>query len=154
MASTIKAKLMAKGKRFGIAVSRFNEFVSQRLVDGAIDTLERLGADTEAIKVVWTPGSFEIASVAQKMANSKNYDAVLCLGAVIRGSTPHFDYIANEVSKGIAKVGLETGVPCIFGVITADTLEQAIERAGSKEGNKGSQAALAAVEMTNLFEEI
>lgn len=154
MGKVIKAKLMAKGLKFGIAVSRFNEFISQKLVDGAVDTFERHGADSKGVDVVWSPGSFELPPIAQKMAKSKKYDAVLCLGAVLRGSTPHFDYVAGEAAKGIAKVSLDTGVPCIFGVITADTLEQAIERAGVKEGNKGRQAALAAIEMANLYGEI
>ncbi len=154
MAKVIKAKMQAKGKKFGIAASRFNEFISQRLVDGAIDTLERHGADSKAADVVWAPGSFELPVVAQKMAKSKKYDAVLCLGAILKGATPHFDYVANEASKGVSKVSLDTGVPCIFGIITADTLEQAIERAGTKDGNKGRTAALAAIEMANILEEI
>ena len=154
MAKVIKAKMQARGKKFGIAVSRFNEFISQKVVDGAVDTLERYGVDSKAIDIVWTPGSFELPGIAQRMAKSKKYDAILCLGAILRGATPHFDYIASETTKGIAKISLDTGTPCVFGVITADTLEQAIERAGTKEGNRGRQAALTAIEMANLYEEI
>lgn len=154
MAKVIKAKLLAKGKKFGIVVSRFNEFISQKLIDGATDTLERHGADPKAVDVTWVPGSFELPIIAQKMAKSKKYDAILCLGVIIRGSTPHFDFVASEATKGIAKISLDTGVPCAFGVITADTLEQAIERAGVKEANKGRQAALSAIEMANIIEEI
>lgn len=154
MAKVIKAKLIAKGKKFGIAVSRFNESIAQRLVDGAVDELERHGADSKAIEIIWSPGSFETPYVAQRMAKSKKYNAILCLGVILRGATPHFDYIASESSKGIAKISLDTGVPCIFGIITAETLEQAIERAGIKENNKGRQAALSAIEMANLSEEV
>jgi len=154
MAKVIKAKLIAKGKKFGIAVSRFNESIAQRLVDGAVDELERHGADSKAIEIIWSPGSFETPYVAQRMAKSKKYNAILCLGVILRGATPHFDYIASESSKGIAKISLDTGVPCIFGIITAETLEQAIERAGIKENNKGRQAALSAIEMANLCEEV
>ncbi len=154
MGKTVKASLLAKGRKFGIVVSRFNEFISSKLLEGSIDTLTRQGADEESIDVTWTPGSFEVPYIAKRMASSKKYDAVICLGAILRGSTPHFDYIANETAKGVAKVSLDTDVPCIFGVITADTLEQAIERAGTKEGNKGRQAALAAIEMANLYEEV
>ena len=154
MAKVIKAKMLAKGKKFGITVSRFNEFISQKLIDGAVDALERHGADTKSVDIIWAPGSFELPPIAQRMAKSKKYDAVICLGAILRGSTPHFDYIAGEAAKGIANVSLNTGIPCIFGVITADTLEQAIERAGIKETNKGRQAALAAIEMANIYGEI
>ncbi|NQT06500.1 MAG: 6,7-dimethyl-8-ribityllumazine synthase [Candidatus Omnitrophica bacterium] len=154
MARTIKGNLLAKGKKFGVVVSRFNEFISSRLLEGAIDTIVRQGGDEKAIDVAWTPGSFEIPFVAKRMASSEKYDAVICLGAIMRGATSHFDYIASEAAKGVAKVALDTDVPCIFGIITADTLEQAIERAGTKEGNKGRQAALAAIEMSNLYEEI
>lgn len=154
MGKTIKANLLAKGMRFGIVVSRFNEFLSSKLLEGSVDTLMRQGADERSIDVAWTPGSFEIPYIAKRMAKSKKYDAVICLGAILRGSTPHFDYIANEAAKGIAKVSLDTDVPCIFGVITADTLEQAIERSGTKEGNRGREAALAAIEMANLYEAI
>ncbi|MEE8360227.1 MAG: 6,7-dimethyl-8-ribityllumazine synthase [Candidatus Omnitrophota bacterium] len=152
MGKIIKGDLLAQGKRFGIVVSRFNEFISSKVLEGAIDTLVRQGANEKAIDVAWTPGSFEIPFIAKKMASSKRYDAVICLGVIIRGSTPHFDYVANEAAKGIAKASLDTNVPCIFGVITAETLEQAIERAGAKEGNRGRQAALVAIEMANLQE--
>jgi 6,7-dimethyl-8-ribityllumazine synthase len=138
---------------FGIVVSRFNEFISSRILEGAIDTLVRQGADEKSIDVAWTPGSFEIPYLAKRMAGTKKYDAVVCLGVILRGSTPHFDYVASEAAKGIAKVSLDQDVPCIFGVITAETLEQAIERAGTKEGNKGRQAALVAIEMANLSDE-
>jgi len=154
MGKTIKGDLLAKGKKFGVIVSRFNEFISSRLLEGSIDTLVRQGADEKSIDVAWAPGSFEIPYIAKRMASSKKYNAVVCLGVIIRGSTPHFDYIASEAAKGVAKVSLDTDVPCIFGVITADTLEQAIERAGTKDGNKGRQAALVAIEMANLYKEI
>jgi len=137
-----------------LIVSRFNEFISSRLLDGAQDALLRHGAKEENIDIAWTPGSFELPLIAKKMAESKKYSAVICLGAVIRGGTPHFDYIAAEASKGIAKVSLDTGVPVIFGVITADTLEQAIERAGTKEGNMGAKAAVSGIEMANLVKSI
>lgn len=151
---TITGNLIAKEKRFAIIASRFNDFVTKELVSGCCDALLRHGASEKDITVVWAPGAFEIPAVAQKMAKTKSYDAVICLGAVIRGATPHFDYIAAEVSKGIARVGQETGLPVIFGVITADTIEQAVERAGTKDGNKGFDAALTAIEMTNLMQEI
>lgn len=154
MGKVIKANLIAKGKKFGIVVSRFNEFISSKLLDGALDLLRQHGAQDNSIDTVWVPGSFEIPVVAQRLAKSKRYDALICLGAVIRGDTPHFDYIANEVAKGVARVSLDTGVPCIFGVITADNLEQAIERAGTKQGNKGRDAAINAIEMANLFENL
>ncbi|MGB2630601.1 MAG: 6,7-dimethyl-8-ribityllumazine synthase [Candidatus Omnitrophota bacterium] len=151
---TIKGNLVAKNKKFGIVVSRFNEFVSSKLVDGALDTLTRHGARESEITVAWVPGSFEIPMIAQKMTSSGKYDAVICLGVIIRGDTPHFDFVAGETAKGIAKVAMESKVPCIFGVVTADTLEQAIERAGVKSGNKGREAALAAIEMSDLYSEI
>jgi 6,7-dimethyl-8-ribityllumazine synthase len=154
MSKVIKGMLDAKGKNFGIVISRFNEFTTQKLLDGALDCLKRHGSDDERITTVWVPGSFEIPYAAQRMAESKNYDAIICLGTVIRGQTPHFDYIAAEVAKGIARISQETGTPTIFGVITADNLEQAIERAGTKAGNKGWDAALSAIEMTKLFEQI
>ena len=154
MGKVVKAGLSAKGKKFGIVVSRFNEFLSGKLLDGAVDALKQHGAGDDAIDIVWVPGSFEIPAVAQKMAKSKKYDALVCLGAVIRGATPHFDYIANEAAKGVSKVSLDSGIPCIFGVITADNLEQAIERAGAKQGNKGRDAAISAIEMANLFENL
>lgn len=147
----MKGNLTAEGLKFGIVVSRFNEFVSSKLLDGAEDTLVRQGADEKDISVFWVPGSFEIPPVALRLARSKKYDAVICIGAVIRGETPHFDYISNEAAKGIAHVALSESVPCIFGIITADTLEQAMERAGAKSGNKGRDAALTAIEMANLY---
>ncbi len=154
MAKVYQGKLMAKGLKFALIVGRFNEFISQRLLEGALDTLERHGASGGDIEVIWAPGSFEIPAVANKIAKSKKHHALICLGAVIRGDTPHFNYIAGELAKGIAQVSLSTGVPTIFGVITADTIEQAVERAGAKAGNKGRDAALAAIEMVNLFKEI
>ncbi len=153
-AKTYEGKLLGDGLRFGIVVSRFNDFVTGRLLEGAQDMLSRHGVKEKDVDVAWTPGSFEIPLIAKKMAESGRYDAVICLGAVIRGGTPHFDYIAAEVSKGIAKVGLDTGLPVILGVITADTLEQAIERAGAKAGNYGSQAAAHAIEMASLSKAI
>jgi len=151
MTKIIEGKLTAKGKKFGVVISRFNDLISSQLLLGAQDCLIRHECKQDDITVAWVPGSFEIPLVAKKMANSKNYDAVICLGAVIRGGTPHFDYIASEVSKGVAQVGLEAGLPVIFGIITADTIEQALERAGTKAGNKGWDAALSAIEMVNLF---
>jgi 6,7-dimethyl-8-ribityllumazine synthase len=151
---TIEGKLDAKGLKFGIVIARFNEFISGKLLSGCLDGLKRHGADDKNLEVIWSPGAFEIPLLAKKMAASKKYDAVICLGAVIRGATPHFDYVAAEVSKGVAHVGLETGIPIIFGVLTTDNLEQAIERAGTKGGNKGFDAALAAIEMANLMKEI
>ncbi len=147
---TIEGKLIAREYRFAIIVSRFNEFISGHLLSGALDCLKRHEADEDSIDLIWVPGAFEIPMAAKKAVLSKRYDAVICLGAVIRGSTPHFDYVASEVAKGIAHVSLETGLPVIFGVITSDTLEQAIERAGSKAGNKGWQAAASAIEMADL----
>jgi len=154
MVNVIKADLTAKGKKFAIVISRFNEFISSKLLDGCLDTLSRHGAQEASQDVVWVPGAFEIPLAALKLAKSKKYDAVICLGTVIRGATPHFEFIASEAAKGIAKVSLDTGTPCIFGVITADNLEQAIERAGTKDGNKGRDAALSAIEMANLFGKI
>jgi len=150
LAKRYVGKLVGEGLKFGVVVSRFNEFITSKLLDGAQDTLARHGVKEADVDVAWTPGSFEIPLIAKKMAKSGRYDAIICLGAVIRGGTPHFDYIAAEVSKGIANVSLESGIPVILGVITADTLEQAIERAGTKSGNYGSQAALHAIEMANL----
>ena len=146
--------LDAKGLKFGIVVARFNEFISTRLLDGAIDCLVRHNAGKNAIEVAWVPGAFEIPLVAAKMADSGKYDAVICLGAVIRGGTPHFDYVANEVSKGIAKVSLDSKIPVAMGVLTTDTIEQAVERAGTKAGNKGWQAATGAIEMANLVKKL
>ena len=151
---TYEGHLVATGLKFAVVISRFNEFISTRLLDGAMDALKRHDMDMTSVDVAWVPGSFEIPLVAAKLAASGRYDAVICLGAVIRGSTPHFDYVAAEVSKGIARVSLDKGVPVVFGIITADTIEQAVERAGAKQGNKGWQAALSAVEMANLLKEI
>lgn len=154
MVNVIKADLVAKGKKFGIVISRFNEFISAKLLDGCVDTLNRHGIAEKTVDVIWVPGAFEIPMVALKMAKSKKYDAVICLGTVIRGATPHFEFVASEAAKGVAKVSLDTGVPCIFGVITADNIEQAIERAGTKDGNKGRDAALSSIEMANLYAKI
>lgn len=151
---TNEGKLIAVGLKFGIIVGRFNEFISGKLLNGAVDALLRHGAEEKDIEVSWVPGAFEIPLVAQRMASSKKFDAIICAGAVIRGSTPHFDYVASEVSKGIAKVTLDTGIPVIFGVLTTDTIEQAIERAGTKAGNKGYDAAVTAIEMANLLKSI
>lgn len=151
MAKEISAKLEAGKHRFALVVARFNDFITSKLVDGAIDALVRHGAERDDITIVRVPGSFELPLVAKKLAGSGAYAAVICLGCLIRGQTPHFEYIASECAKGIAQVGLETGVPVTFGVITADSLEQAIDRAGTKAGNKGADAALAAVEMANLL---
>jgi len=154
MANIIEGKLNAKTKKFALVISRFNELISSQLLAGAKDCLIRHECKEEDITVAWVPGSFEIPLTAKKIANSKKYDAVICLGAVIRGGTPHFDYIAAEVSKGVAQVGLESGLPVIFGVLTTDNIEQALERAGTKAGNKGWDAALSAIEMVNLFGKI
>lgn len=148
---TIEGKLISNGLKFGVVAGRFNELITSKLVSGAIDGLIRHGAEETDIEIVWVPGSYEIPLVAQKMAHSKKYDAVICLGAVIRGSTPHFDFVASEVSKGIAHVSLNSGIPVIFGVLTTESIEQAIERAGTKSGNKGFDAALTAIEMANLM---
>ncbi len=150
MARNFEGNLVGEGLRFGVVISRFNEFITTRLLDGAIDALVRHSVDREGVDVAWVPGALELPLIAQTMASSGRYDAVLCLGAVIRGATPHFDYVAGETTKGIAQVSLATGVPVIMGVITADTLEQAVERAGTKAGNKGWQAAVSAIEMANL----
>ncbi|MGK9367614.1 6,7-dimethyl-8-ribityllumazine synthase [Melioribacter sp. Ez-97] len=154
MVKTTEGLLNAEGKKFAIVVSRFNELVSKQLLNGALDCLIRHKADESNIQVYWVPGSFEIPLTAQKLAQSKKYDAVICLGAVIRGGTPHFEYVASEVSKGIANVSLNSGLPVIFGIITADSMEQALERAGVKAGNKGWDAALSAIEMADLFGKI
>jgi 6,7-dimethyl-8-ribityllumazine synthase len=150
----LEGKISAEGYRFGLVVSRFNDFIGSKLVEGAVDALKRHGAAEEQLLLVKVPGAFEIPLAAKKLAESGKVDAVIALGAVIRGSTPHFDYVAGEVSKGIAVVALETKVPVIFGVLTTDNLEQAIERAGTKSGNKGWDAALAAMEMVNLFKQL
>ena len=151
MPKTYEGQLTAKGLKFGIVASRFNEFITRKMLDGALDALKRHGADEGAIEIAWVPGAFEIPLVAQKMAAGGKYDAVICIGAVIRGSTPHFDYIASEVTKGIAQAGMSTGLPVVYGVITTDTIEQAIERAGTKAGTKGFDAAESAIEMANLL---
>lgn len=148
---TFEGQLVAKDYKFGVVVSRFNDFIGKNLLSGALDSLKRHDAVEENISVAWVPGAFEIPLVASKMADSGEYDAIICLGAVIRGGTPHFDYVASEVSKGIARVGLDSKVPVTFGIITADTLEQAVDRAGAKAGNKGWQAAMTAIEMANLM---
>jgi 6,7-dimethyl-8-ribityllumazine synthase len=154
MANILEGNLTAEGLKFGIVVARFNEFITSKLLSGAIDTLHRHGANDEAVDVAWVPGAFEIPLVAKKMAETKKYDAIICLGAVIRGSTSHYDYVCNEVSKGVAQVGMSTGMPTIFGVVTTENIEQAIERAGTKAGNKGADSAMAAMEMANLLKNI
>ena len=150
MAKVYEGHLISEGLKYGIVVGRFNEFISSKLLGGALDALKRHGAEDDEVEVAWVPGAFEIPLIAQKMAESGKYDAVITLGAVIRGSTPHFDYVCNEVAKGVAAINLKTGVPTIFGVLTADSIEQAIERAGTKAGNKGWEAAVTAIEMANL----
>lgn len=150
----IEGKLDASGLKFGIIVSRFNEFITNKLVGGAEDCLKRNNANEEDIDLIWCPGAYEIPAVAKKLAETKKYDAIICLGTVIRGATPHFDYVSAEVTKGVAQVGLNYGLPVIFGVLTTDTIEQAIERAGTKAGNKGFDSAMAAIEMTNLYKQI
>jgi len=147
-------ELKATGKKFALVVSRFNEFLTVKLKDGAIDCLVRHGAADDNIAVIWVPGSFEIPAAASRAASSGKYDALICLGALVRGQTSHFDYIASEVAKGIAKIGLDSAIPVIFGVVTADTLEQAIERAGTKQGNKGFDSAMSAIEMVSLYSKI
>ncbi len=154
MPKVIEGKINAQGIKFGIVVSRFNDFICDRLLAGALDALLRNGAEEKDIEIIKVPGAFEIPQVTRRLALGKKYDALICLGAVIRGATPHFDYIAAEVSKGIAMIGLESEIPISFGVLTTDNLEQAIERAGTKAGNKGWDAALAAIEMVNLYREI
>ena len=151
---TLEGKLVAKGIRVGIVAARFNEFITSKLLSGAMDGLVRHDVQEEDIHVAWVPGAFEIPLIASKMAGSGKYDAVICLGAVIRGSTSHYDYVCNEVSKGIAAVGLDSGIPVLFGVLTTENIEQAIERAGTKAGNKGYDCALSAIEMVNLIREI
>ncbi|MDO9309836.1 MAG: 6,7-dimethyl-8-ribityllumazine synthase [Deltaproteobacteria bacterium] len=151
MPQFFEGNLDAKGQKIGIVVSRFNSFICERLLEGAVDALVRHGADDADISVARVPGAFEIPLAARKMADSGKYDALICLGAVIRGSTPHFDYVASEVSKGVASVSLDSGVPIAFGVLTTDTIEQAVERAGTKAGNKGFEAAVTAIETVNLF---
>jgi len=148
---TIEGKLDATGKKFAIIVSRFNEFITQKLLGGAVDCLERHNANSDSITAIWVPGAFEIPIAAQNAAISGKYDAVICLGTIIRGATPHFDFVAAEVSKGIAQVALKSAIPIVFGILTTDSIEQAIERAGTKSGNKGFDAALTAIEMTDLL---
>ncbi|MBI5416443.1 6,7-dimethyl-8-ribityllumazine synthase [Candidatus Poribacteria bacterium] len=152
MVKKYEGNLDATGKRFGIIIARFNDFITGNLLEGALDSLRRHGADEENISIVWVPGSFEIPYAAKKLIDHEKLDAVICLGAVIRGATPHFDLIAHELAKGIGQISMETGVPVIFGVITSDTLEQALERAGTKAGNRGFDAAVSAIEMANLYE--
>ncbi len=154
MAKELHGQLRVDGQRFAIVVSRFNEFITSKLLAGAIDTLKRHGGDEDNITCVYVPGSFELPFMASKLAQSGAYDAVICLGCIIRGKTPHFEYIASEAAKGVAQVGLTTGVPTTFGVITADTLEQAVERAGSKAGNKGADATLSAIELVSLLAQL
>jgi 6,7-dimethyl-8-ribityllumazine synthase len=154
MYKTIEGKLSAKDYKFGIIVSRFNDFISQKLLEGSLDCLERHYAENDNISIFKVPGAFEIPLLASKLAESKKYDAIICLGAVIRGATPHFDYVASEVSKGIAQTSLKHGVPVIFGVLTTDTIDQAVERAGTKSGNKGWDAALSAIEMADLLKNL
>jgi len=154
MGKTFEGQLIGEGLRFAVVISRFNEFITGKLLEGARDAMQRHGVADGDIDVIWAPGSFEIPLVTKQAAESGRYDAVICLGAVIRGATPHFDYVANEVAKGVAAVGLETGVPTLFGVLTTDTIEQAIERAGTKAGNKGFAAAMSGIEMANLLREL
>ena len=154
MANILEGNLTAEGLKFGIVVARFNEFITTKLLGGALDTLHRHGAKDEDVDAAWVPGAFEIPLAAKKMAESGKYDAVICLGAVIRGSTSHYDYVCNEVSKGVAQVGMSTGVPTIFGVVTTENIEQAIERAGTKAGNKGADGAMEAMEIANLLKNI
>ena len=154
MSKTYQGKMNAKGKKFGIVVSRFNEFITHKLLDGAMDTLLRHDAEDNQIEIAWVPGSFEMPLIAKKLAGSKKYDALICLGAIIQGDTPHYEYIASEVTKGLSQTGMETGIPVSFGILTTDNLEQAIERAGTKAGNKGAQAAEAAIEMVNLIDQL
>jgi 6,7-dimethyl-8-ribityllumazine synthase len=151
---TFEGMLLGEGLKFGIVIARFNDFLTSKMLEGALDALSRHGVNEEDIEVGWVPGAFEIPLAAQKLANTKRFDAIICLGAVIRGGTPHFEYVASEVTKGIAQVGLNTGIPVIYGVLTTDTLEQAIERAGTKQGNEGSKAAITAIEMANLLASI
>lgn len=151
MANIIEGKLVAQGLKFGLVAARFNEFITSKLLSGALDALTRHGVNDDDIDVAWVPGAYEIPLVAKKMAESKKYDAVICLGAVIRGSTTHYDYVCSEVAKGVAQAGLSSGVPVMFSVLTTENIEQAIERAGTKAGNKGYDGAMAAIEMANLL---
>jgi 6,7-dimethyl-8-ribityllumazine synthase len=149
-----QGRLNAEGFRFALIASRWNDFITSKLTEGAVDALERLGADANSVELYKVPGSFEIPLLALKLAESRKFDAVICLGTIIRGQTPHFEYIAGEVTKGIAQAGMQTGVPVVYGIVTADTLEQAIDRAGVKLGNKGFEAAMSAVELVNLYKEV
>ena len=152
--NTLEGKLLAEGQRIGIVAARFNEFITSKLLGGAIDAFVRHGGDEKLIDIAWVPGAFEVPLIAKKMAESKKYDAVVCLGAVIRGATPHFDMVANEATKGIANVGLQVGLPVVFGILTTDSIEQAVERDGTKAGNKGFDAMTTAIEMVNLIRTI
>ena len=154
MANIIEGNITAKGLRFAIVASRFNEFITSKLLEGALDMLRRHGASENAVDVVWVPGAFEIPLAAKKLADCGRYDAVICVGAVIRGATSHYDYVCSEVSKGVAQAALSTGVPVIFSVVTTENIEQAVERAGTKAGNKGADGAMAAMEMANLLKKI
>lgn len=154
MAKIIEGNLVAKGRRFGIIASRFNDFTTRELLSGCLDTLLRHGADDKDIGIFWVPGAFEIPTIASRISKKKSFDALICLGTIIRGSTPHFEFIASECAKGVARISQESGLPIIFGIITADTIEQAIERAGTKEGNKGRDAAVNAIEMVNLVDKL
>jgi 6,7-dimethyl-8-ribityllumazine synthase len=154
MPETIAGRIIGTGFRFAIVVSRFNTFITERLLAGALDALERHGTAMDTVRVVWVPGTFEIPLVAQRLASSGQFQAVICLGCLIRGGTPHFDYLAGEVTKGVAQAGLTSGVPVIFGVLTTDTIEQAVERAGTKAGNKGFDAAMAAIEMADVLRQL
>ncbi|MCZ6676916.1 MAG: 6,7-dimethyl-8-ribityllumazine synthase [Candidatus Poribacteria bacterium] len=154
MPNIYEGDLIGTGLKIGITVSRFNSFITTKLLDGALDALKRHGANLDDVDIFWTPGSFEIPATAKRLAESNRYDAIVCIGAVIRGATPHFDFVANESAKGIAQVSFNTGIPVIYGVITTDNIEQAIERAGTKAGNKGAEAAVAAIEMANLYKQI
>ncbi len=151
MSKVYEGHITGEGRSFGIVVSRFNEFISLKLLEGAMDCLRRHGVDDSDITIVWVPGAFDVPLLAKRMGDSGSYDAVLCLGAVIRGGTPHFDYVAAEVAKGVAHAGMETGVPTVFGVLTADSIEQAVERAGTKAGNRGWDAAMAGMELADLY---
>lgn len=154
MPNIYEGDLIGTGLKIGIVVSRFNSFITTKLLDGALDALKRHGVNLDDVDICWTPGSFEIPATAKRLAESGRYDAIVCIGAVIRGATPHFDFVANESAKGIAQVSFNTGVPVIYGVITTDTIEQAIERAGTKAGNKGAEAGVTAIEMANLYRQI
>lgn len=154
MTHVYEGSLVSEGLKYGVVVGRFNEFISSKLLSGALDAFKRHGANENEVEVAWVPGAFEIPLIAQKMAESGKYDAVITLGAVIRGSTPHFDYVCNEAAKGVSAIALKTGIPAIFGVLTVDSIEQAIERAGTKAGNKGYEAAVTAIEMANLIKKL